>query len=60
MPVSGSGGCSADTPETAFKGTCGNVRQGIPLMWRDRWWGMFDRNPITTWVYGRIAGHSHS
>ena len=44
-----------DELDAAFEGTCGNVRQGIPLMWRDRWWGMFDRNPITTWVYGRIA-----
>jgi 3-hydroxybenzoate 6-monooxygenase len=24
-------------------------------MWRDRWWRMFDRDPISTWVYGRIA-----
>jgi salicylate hydroxylase len=24
-------------------------------MWRDRWWRMFDRDPIMTWVYGRIA-----
>ena len=24
-------------------------------MWRDRWWRMFDRDPIETWVYGRIA-----
>ena len=24
-------------------------------MWRDRWWRMFDRDPITTWVHGRIA-----
>jgi 2-polyprenyl-6-methoxyphenol hydroxylase-like FAD-dependent oxidoreductase len=44
-----------DELDAAFKGTCDEVRQGIPLMWRDRWWGMFDRNPITTWVHGRIA-----
>jgi salicylate hydroxylase len=25
------------------------------MMWRDRWWRMFDRDPIGTWVYGRIA-----
>jgi 3-hydroxybenzoate 6-monooxygenase len=41
--------------DAAFEGTCGNVRQGIPLMWRDRWWGMLDRDPIPTWVYGHIA-----
>ena len=31
------------------------MRAGIPLMWRDRWWQMYDRDPITTWVHGRIA-----
>ncbi len=24
-------------------------------MWRDRWWRMFDRDPIETWVHGRIV-----
>ena len=24
-------------------------------MWRDRWWRMFDRDPIMNWVHGRIA-----
>jgi salicylate hydroxylase len=24
-------------------------------MGRDRWWRMFDRDPVMTWVYGRIA-----
>ena len=44
-----------DELDVAFESTCDEVRQGIPLMSRDRWWGMFDRNPITTWVHGRIA-----
>jgi 2-polyprenyl-6-methoxyphenol hydroxylase-like FAD-dependent oxidoreductase len=44
-----------DELDAAFAGTCEQVRQGIPLMWRDRWWVMSDRNPITRWVYGRIA-----
>jgi 3-hydroxybenzoate 6-monooxygenase len=48
-------GGTPDELDAAFEGTCGNVRQGIPLMWRDRWWAMVDRDPITTWVYGRIA-----
>ena len=39
----------------AFARTCENVQKGLPLMWRDRWWRMFDRDPIATWVYGRIA-----
>lgn len=24
-------------------------------MWRDKWWRMFDRDPIMNWVHGRIA-----
>jgi len=24
-------------------------------MWRDKWWRMFDRNPVMQWVYGRVA-----
>jgi 2-polyprenyl-6-methoxyphenol hydroxylase-like FAD-dependent oxidoreductase len=46
------------TPEeldAAFAHTTENVRKGLPLMWRDRWWRMFDRDPIMTWVYGRVA-----
>ncbi len=30
-------------------------RTGSPLMWRDRWWQMVDRDPVETWVHGRIA-----
>jgi salicylate hydroxylase len=48
-------GGTPDDLDAAFEGTCGHVRQGIPLMWRDRWWGMLDRDPIPAWVYGRIA-----
>jgi len=44
-----------DELDAAFEGTCASVRRGIPMMWRDRWWRMFDRDPISTWVYGRIA-----
>src|SRR5262249_49844396 len=44
-----------DELDAAFAGMTGNIRNGLPLMWRDRWWRMFDRDPITTWVYGRIA-----
>src|ERR1700749_3362207 len=39
----------------SFARTCENVRQGIPLMWRDRWWGMSDRDPVAQWVHGRVA-----
>jgi salicylate hydroxylase len=44
-----------DELDAAFAHTCENVRAGVPHMWRDRWWRMFDRNPISTWVYGNIA-----
>ena len=44
-----------DELDAAFAGTCDQVQQGLPLMWRDRWWRMFDRDPIMTWVHGRIA-----
>jgi len=44
-----------DELDAAFAHATGNVRKGLPLMWRDRWWRMFDRDPIMTWVYGRIA-----
>ncbi|MGW1028244.1 FAD-dependent oxidoreductase [Streptomyces sp. NPDC002577] len=44
-----------DELDRAFEGTCDQVQKGLPLMWRDRWWRMFDREPIMTWVTGRIA-----
>ncbi len=44
-----------DELDAAFTATCPDVQAGIPLMWRDRWWRMFDRDPIMTWVQGNIA-----
>ncbi|WP_051839616.1 FAD-dependent monooxygenase [Streptomyces sp. NRRL F-5126] len=44
-----------DELDAAFERTCDTVRDGIPLMWRDRWWQMLDRDPIDTWVHGRVA-----
>jgi salicylate hydroxylase len=44
-----------DELDAAFAHTTENIQRGLPLMWRDRWWRMFDREPIETWVYGRIA-----
>jgi len=41
--------------DQAFVGTCEQVQKGLPLMWRDKWWRMFDRNPVMEWVYGRVA-----
>lgn len=44
-----------DEMDAAFEGTCEQVQKGLPLMWRDRWWRMFDRDPIMNWLNGRIA-----
>ena len=44
-----------DELDEAFVGMCEPIQKGLPLMWRDRWWRMFDRDPIDTWVYGRVA-----
>ncbi len=44
-----------DELDAAFAAMTGNIQRGLPLMWRDRWWRMFDRDPVMTWVYGRIA-----
>src|SRR6478609_1006813 len=44
-----------DELDAAFADTCDEVRAGLPLMWRDRWWRMYDRDPIDQWVVGRIA-----
>ncbi|MGV9455055.1 FAD-dependent oxidoreductase [Streptomyces sp. NPDC003635] len=44
-----------DELDAAFAGTCSFVRDGLSFMWRDKWWRMFDRDPIMNWVHGRIA-----
>jgi salicylate hydroxylase len=44
-----------DELDAAFAHACPDVRAGIPHMWRDRWWRMFDRDPISAWVHGNIA-----
>ncbi len=44
-----------DELDAAFARATENVRKGLPLMARDRWWRMFDRDPIMTWVFGRVA-----
>jgi salicylate hydroxylase len=44
-----------DELDAAFAGTCADVRKGLPHMWRDRWWRMFDRDPVSSWVHGSIA-----
>lgn len=44
-----------DELDAAFEGTSQQVRAGLPLMWRDRWWRMFDREPLSNVVQGRLA-----
>ncbi|MEJ3654102.1 FAD-dependent monooxygenase [Actinomycetes bacterium KLBMP 9759] len=44
-----------DELDAAFAGTCEQVRSGLPDLWRDRWWRMYDREPITRWVDRRLA-----
>ncbi|NKY54767.1 FAD-dependent oxidoreductase [Nocardia flavorosea] len=44
-----------DELDSAFTETCDFVQQRLPHMWRDKWWRMYDRDPIRTWVDGRIA-----
>ncbi|MFI5718651.1 FAD-dependent oxidoreductase [Nocardia sp. NPDC051750] len=44
-----------DELDAAFTTTCDFVQERLPHMWRDKWWRMYDRDPIGTWVDGRIA-----
>jgi len=44
-----------DELDAAFAGACASIRRGLPHLWRDRWWRMFDRDPISRWVHGNIA-----
>ncbi len=44
-----------DELDAAFARACDFVQDGLPDMWRDRWWRMYDRDPIMTWVDGSIA-----
>ena len=44
-----------DELDAAFADTCDPVRAALPHLWRDRWWRMFDREPIGNWIDGRLA-----
>jgi 3-hydroxybenzoate 6-monooxygenase len=44
-----------DELDAAFASMCDAVRAGLPHLWRDRWWRMYDREPITTWVDRRLV-----
>ena len=40
--------------EQAFARCHANVQRGIGHLWTDRWWPMYDRDPIHNWVDGRM------
>jgi 2-polyprenyl-6-methoxyphenol hydroxylase-like FAD-dependent oxidoreductase len=44
-----------DELDAAFARTCDAVRAALPDLWRDRWWRMYDREPLGVWVDGRLA-----
>ncbi|AXK84276.1 salicylate hydroxylase [Nocardia farcinica] len=44
-----------DELDAAFAHTSETVRAGLPFLWRDKWWRMYDRDPIPNWVSGKIA-----
>jgi 2-polyprenyl-6-methoxyphenol hydroxylase-like FAD-dependent oxidoreductase len=44
-----------DELDEAFQACCPQVREATGFLWRDRWWPMYDREPLTVWTRGRIA-----
>jgi 3-hydroxybenzoate 6-monooxygenase len=44
-----------DELDAAFAATCDRIQEALPNLWRNRWWRMYDREPITEWVDGRLA-----
>lgn len=44
-----------DELDAAFAGACEEAQRGLKSLWRDRWWPMYDREPIPNWVDGRLA-----
>lgn len=39
----------------AFAETTEPIRRALVHMWRDVWWPMFDREPLGSWVAGRVV-----
>ena len=46
---------SPDELDARFATTCPRVRAALPGLGRDRWWPMYDREPIDNWTAGRIT-----
>jgi salicylate hydroxylase len=50
-----SGEDGPDELDEAFSGCCPQVREATGFLWRDRWWPMYDREPMGAWAHGRVA-----
>lgn len=44
-----------DELDVAFGGCAPQVRSAMVHLWRDRWWPMYDREPVGCWVSGRVV-----
>jgi 3-hydroxybenzoate 6-monooxygenase len=44
-----------DELDEAYAKVCAEIHRALPLMWRDRWWHMYDREPTPTWIRNRIV-----
>ncbi|MHA6615754.1 FAD-dependent monooxygenase [Pseudonocardia sp. DLS-67] len=44
-----------DELDGAFAAACDRIQEALPNLWRNRWWRMYDRDPVTTWVDGRLV-----
>ncbi|GAA5140496.1 FAD-dependent oxidoreductase [Pseudonocardia adelaidensis] len=44
-----------DELDAAFARACGRIQEALPNLWRNRWWRMYDREPVDTWVDGRLV-----
>jgi len=44
-----------DELDASFDNVVKDVQDGLKFMWRDRWWRMYDREPIPNWIFGRVA-----
>ena len=44
-----------DELDEAFSACCPQVRAAMGFLWRDRWWAMYDREPLPGWCRGRVA-----
>ena len=44
-----------DELDEAFSVCCPQIQEAMGFLWRDRWWPMYDREPLGTWTRGRIA-----